>query len=703
MSRLHRLTSISLGQMITLGFAFCCVVFVLTGGFVLRSIYAIDQAVAEFGVGADTSLAMNADIEDVFEARLAALKFRATGDPALHDEVISNIDEVLIDSPMRQFIGVDPETDQTIALMQSQLQEYRDAYQDLIRHAEALSMLFAQVDQRGPEARRMITEIRESAFADNDITASNQAGIVQENLLLGRYYIVTFAQTGDPDRIASAQAFLEDAVAQLAILEAQLENPQRRQLAADAAAELNALLQLVPQLGETRAAMDIISEGTLDRIGNLLGEETDQLLDKINAQKIAIGAEKDALIAEVKQILPLVIIAATLMVIGITVFFARYVRAKFGSLVETTEQLAQGNLDIEIKDADKTNEFGRLAKALGIFRSSEIDRKAQAAREKQRQAEIQRSVQALSAGLERLAVGDLTVRIESHFDDEFDILKENFNDSLQRLHTIMRTVVNASQTIHIGSEALATSSESLAIRNEQQAAALAETSTTIAQVKDAVDNTSRNATTAAQIVKTSRELAEGGEAVVDRTVAAMAEITKGSQEIAQIIGTIDDIAFQTNLLALNAGVEAARAGDAGRGFAVVAAEVGTLAQRAGEAAKEIKNLVEASQRQVATGAKLTDDVKEALRDISEQVLQADAKVSEIDAVTQEQARSIADINAAMNGLDNLTQQNAAMAEEATAASAELKAEANVLHDGARKFDIGPNDMSQSAETLPLAS
>ena len=146
----------------------------------------------------------------------------------------------------------------------------------------------------------------------------------------------------------------------------------------------------------------------------------------------------------------------------------------------------------------------------------------------------------------------------------------------------------------------------------------------------------------------ARANAEKSGDVVRRAVEAMGRIEKSSQQISQIIGVIDEIAFQTNLLALNAGVEAARAGDAGRGFAVVASEVRALAQRSAEAAKEIKALIGTSSAEVSGGVKLVAETGEALTQIIDQVGQVNALVGEIASGAEEQATSLHEVNAAVN-------------------------------------------------------
>ena len=175
---------------------------------------------------------------------------------------------------------------------------------------------------------------------------------------------------------------------------------------------------------------------------------------------------------------------------------------------------------------------------------------------------------------------------------------------------------------------------------------------------------------------------------MQRAVQAMEGIEKSSDEIGDIIGVIDEIAFQTNLLALNAGVEAARAGDAGRGFAVVASEVRALAQRSAKAAREIKELISSSTQQVDQGVKLVRETGDSLKSIVDGVSEINTLVDEIATSAQDQASSLQQVNTAVNQLDQVTQENAAMVEQATAATRTLATQTQDLQALVVRFQTG---------------
>jgi aerotaxis receptor len=234
-------------------------------------------------------------------------------------------------------------------------------------------------------------------------------------------------------------------------------------------------------------------------------------------------------------------------------------------------------------------------------------------------------------------------------------------------------------------EEIARGNEDLSARTEQAASSLQQTASSMEQMTATVRNNADTAQQANDLSgQASTAAAHGGQAV-SQVIARMGDISASSRRIADIIGTIDGIAFQTNILALNAAVEAARAGEQGRGFAVVAGEVRNLAQRSAEAAKEIKSLISASVEQVEAGSKLVDDAGQAMEEIMSKVQRVSHLIGEISGSVREQSSGIAQVGQTVSQLDQVTQQNAALVEQSSAASMSLKQQAASLVDAVGVF------------------
>ncbi len=218
----------------------------------------------------------------------------------------------------------------------------------------------------------------------------------------------------------------------------------------------------------------------------------------------------------------------------------------------------------------------------------------------------------------------------------------------------------------------------LADGSSEQAAALEETSSSLEEMSSMTKRNADSAQQAKQVATEARAAVDAGAAGMQRMTEAMAGIKTSSSEIANIIKTIDEIAFQTNILALNAAVEAARAGEAGAGFAVVADEVRALAQRSATAAKETAGKIEAALHKSEEGVRVSTEVSEMLGRIVGQVRRMDELVVEIAGSSAEQSTGIVQVNEAVSRMDKITQANAASAEESAAAAQELSSQATHL-------------------------
>jgi len=298
------------------------------------------------------------------------------------------------------------------------------------------------------------------------------------------------------------------------------------------------------------------------------------------------------------------------------------------------------------------------------------------------------AVASIGGALTKLADGDLGFTLDTPFAADFEGLRNNLNDMIGQLGTTLQAVSRSTEQIDSGTREISHSAQDLSRRTEQQAASLEETAAALDQITVNVSNASKRAEDARHATEMANNSANHSGKIVADAVGAMARIESSSNQISNIIGVIDEIAFQTNLLALNAGVEAARAGEAGKGFAVVAQEVRELAQRSAQAAKEIKELIRNSSDEVRNGVKLVSETGDALKTIQENIVAVNEHMQAIAASAREQSTGLGEVNAAINQMDQVTQQNAAMVEESNAASATLAQETNRLRQLIGRFQLG---------------
>ncbi|MEI7429803.1 MAG: methyl-accepting chemotaxis protein [Betaproteobacteria bacterium] len=283
----------------------------------------------------------------------------------------------------------------------------------------------------------------------------------------------------------------------------------------------------------------------------------------------------------------------------------------------------------------------------------------------------------------RLAEGDLTVKLESDSKDEVGMLMNAMQNMIGKLTQIIGEVRTAADNLTNAAGQVSATAQSLSQSSSEQAASVEETTSSMEQMSASITQNTENAkVTDGMATKAANEAAEGGEAVT-KTVEDM-------KSIASRIGIIDDIAYQTNLLALNAAIEAARAGDHGKGFAVVAAEVRKLAERSQIAAQEIGDLASSSVKQAERAGTLLTEMVPTIRKTSD-------LVQEIASASSEQSTGVGQINGAMGQLNQATQQNASASEELAATAEELGSQAEQLQQTMTffKLDDGPSSGAKS--------